>query len=447
MATLHQLLTRFKDDFAHSKKGEERAQWFIYTILAVIVPFTSSKTSNLLRCLRTIFGFSHVSNRRFYTFMASSKLPWDKLWETTKGAVPEPLTQGRTLVAIDDYINPKTGKKIFGCHRFFDHAAKQNQSLYPWAQNVVAAGLLVKAKGRWACLPMAYRFYHPKKKIEKQEIRVGKDKISFQTKLDQAVDMLTEIHNTYKEPILCVADSWFGNKGLWAPVRKELGDDIHLLSRLRSNNNLFDFPAPRGEEKKRGKPPKYGALLGKASGLAVTFRDQATALEVDLYGRIREVMAFDRTFMVKTLKCPIRVVWIYRKTQWVALFTTDLSLSVKQIIEYYGARWKIESGFKELKQDIGSLESQCRNAHAVVNHLNFCMMATSLTWVYAMQLDKAPKRRHSVNGRNHFAFSDVRRHITEEVLSENFPRICSHESKSALNSIAQAAKAMLRMAA
>ena len=435
MATLHQLLTRFKDDFAHSKKGEERAQWFIYTILAVIVPFTSSKTSNVLRCLHTIFGFSHVSKRRFYTFMASSKIPWDKLWETTRGTVPELLTQGRTLVAIDDYINPKTGKKIFGCHRFFDHAAKQNQSRYPWAQNVVAAGLLVKAKGRWACLPLAHRFYHPKDEFKKQEIRVGKDKITFQTKLDQSVDMLTEVHKTYKEPMLCVADSWFGNNGLWAPVRKELGDNINLLSRLRSNNNLFDLPATR-KEGKRGRPPKYGALLGKTSELAATYRDQVKPLQVDLYGRIREVAVVDQIVMLKTLKCPVRVVWVYRKTTWVALFTTDLSLSVKQIIEYYGARWKIESGFKELKQDIGSLETQCRNAHAVVNHLNFCMMATTLTWIYAMQLEKAPKRRHSVNGRAHFAFSDVRRHITEAVLSEDFLRICTCESKSVINSIA-----------
>jgi hypothetical protein len=50
MFTIHQLLKRFKDDLAHLKKGEERSQWFIYTILAVIFPFNSSKTSNLLRC-------------------------------------------------------------------------------------------------------------------------------------------------------------------------------------------------------------------------------------------------------------------------------------------------------------------------------------------------------------------------------------------------------------
>ena len=73
--------------------------------------------------------------------------------------------------------------------------------------------------------------------------------------------------------------------------------------------------------------------------------------------------------MLKTLKRPVRVVWVFRKTQWVTIFSTDLELSVIQIIEYYGARWKIESGFKELKQDIGSRTSQCRNAQAVNDNL------------------------------------------------------------------------------
>jgi hypothetical protein len=38
--------------------------------------------------------------------------------------------------------------------------------------------------------------------------------------------------------------------------------------------------------------------------------------------------------MLKTLRCRVRVVWVVRTTQWVALVTTDLDLSVAQIIEY-----------------------------------------------------------------------------------------------------------------
>ena len=79
--------------------------------------------------------------------------------------IPEPETNGRLIVALDDYINPKTGTKIFGCAKVFDHAAKQNQSQYPWAQNVVALGLLKVIKGRWACLPLSQRYYFQEKFI------------------------------------------------------------------------------------------------------------------------------------------------------------------------------------------------------------------------------------------------------------------------------------------
>ncbi|WP_419632568.1 hypothetical protein [Thiolapillus sp.] len=71
--------------------------------------------------------------------------------------------RGRLLIALDDFINPKVGRQIFGCETIFDHAAKANQSRYPWAQNIVSVGLLKHIKGRWGCLFLDYRFYLPKK--------------------------------------------------------------------------------------------------------------------------------------------------------------------------------------------------------------------------------------------------------------------------------------------
>lgn len=74
----------------------------------------------------------------------------------------------------------------------------------------------------------------------------------------------------------------------------------------------------------------------------------------DLYGKQRDVTAFYNIVMLKTLKCVVRVVWIYRRSQWAALFTYDLDLTVEQIIEYCAHAGKIEAGFKEIKQEIGS---------------------------------------------------------------------------------------------
>jgi len=180
---------------------------------------------------------------------------------------------------------------------------------------------------------------------------------------------LSACHAQAGMPILVVCDSWFGNNGLFAPARRLLGGMFHLLSRLRANIVLYAMPEDRTSGQK-GRTRKYGERLGTTAEVAAMLREKAASLRVLLYGRQREVLASSIVVMLKTLRCPVRVVFVYRRTQWVAMFTTDLSLSTRQIIEFYGARWKIESGFKEIKQDIGASRSQMRNAQSVMNHLN-----------------------------------------------------------------------------
>ena len=445
MFILRDQLRPLQAHFSDTALGQERASLFAYTLLSIIVPFTSSITSNCLRCLETLFGIE-IKKKRFYTFMASSTLPWQKLWHTAWGLIPHPETSGRLLLALDDFINPKVGKQIFGCETVFDHAAKANQSQYPWAQNIVSVGLLKRVKGRWACLFLDFRFYLALKTITAQKATAKiKGRIApFQTKLTQAGQMLIGIGQHFAElPLLVVTDSWFGNDSLWKPVRQALGDRFQLLSRLRSNVVLYAQPGTV-QSGRRGRRSKYGKRLGAVSDMAASFRQRAMTYRVDLYGQQRDVLAYTDIVMLRTLKCPVRVVWVFRKTQWVALFTTDLDLAVVQVIEYYGARWKIESAFKELKQDIGSRTCQCRHAQAVINHLQLCMMASTLTWIYADRLKADPERRHKVKGRTSFAFSDVRRIIAEAALDENFDRVCPKPGNPPKNTLVAV---LLRMVA
>jgi len=113
--------------------------------------------------------------------------------------------------------------------------------------------------------------------------------------------------------------------------------------------------------------------------------------------------------------------------------STDLALTVEQIIEFYGARWKIESGFREIKQEIGSSQSQTRNAFAVTNHLHFCMMATTLVWIYADRLSHTPARRYATNERTEFTFGDVRRLIAGVISRESFDTLCIKSHKPTQN--------------
>jgi hypothetical protein len=273
MFILNDILTPLQNVFPSTNLGRDRSRWFSYAILAFIIPFTTSISSNLFRCMNTVFGLNG-NRRRFSTFMASNKLPWDTLWRSLWSMIPGPLTTGRMLIAVDDFINPKTGRKIFGCSQPFDHAAKTNQSNYPWAQNVLLVGLLKRIKGRWACLPLAHRFYFPKKAIEAQleNMKIPGKNPSFQTKLKHAVEI----------DITVVCDSWFANNGVFKPLRNHLGASLHVLSRLRSTTAVYAMPH-NGTFKKRGRPKKYGHRLGSYAELTARIKSEASCRRVFLF--------------------------------------------------------------------------------------------------------------------------------------------------------------------
>jgi len=431
MAILPTLAGDFQFLFPLTDKGQERFHWFLLTLKAILVPITVSRTSNLLRAIETLFGVS-IAQWRYYTFMASVKLPWDAVWEALWRAIPSPLVAGRLLLALDDSINPKTGKKIFACQRTFDHAAKSNQTRWPWAQTIVTVGLLKPIHGRWSCIPLAFAFYLRRQTLSAGRIRLRRKALVFSDKFAQAVELIARLGAFFRAaPVLVVTDSWFGNNGLFKPLRARLDTRVHLLSRLRVNAALYALPEPAPG--KAGRPRKYGQRLGSAAELAAAMRNKAQTYTLHIYGAVREVVAAERVVMLKTLRCPVRVVWVYRRTQWVALMSTDLDLSIEQIIEYYSARWKIEAGFREIKQEIGSTHTQTRNPDAVFNHLNFCMAATTITWIYAEHLKQAPIRRYASENTTEYAFADVRRALAKDLANEGFGSDCQDPGKSDRN--------------
>ena len=238
MPILPALAREFQGLFPLNDHGQERFQWFVLTLKAILVPLTVSRTSNLLRAIETLFGVS-IAQWRYYTFMASVKLPWDGVWEALWRAIPSPLVDGRLLLVLDDSINPKTGQRIFACQRTFDHAAKRNHTRWPWAQTLVTVGLLKPIHGRWSCVPLAFAFYLRRQTLRAGCVRLRGRALVFADKFAQAVGLIARLGACFRQvPVLVVTDSWFGNNGLFKPLRARLGERAHLLSRLRVNAAL-----------------------------------------------------------------------------------------------------------------------------------------------------------------------------------------------------------------
>ncbi len=76
--------------------------------------------------------------------------------------------------------------------------------------------------------------------------------------------------------------------------------------------------------------------------------------------------------------------------------------------------------------------------------MQFYMMAITLTWIYADRLSPDPERRHMLKGRTSFAFSDVRRIVTEASLREDFVGVCPKPTSPPRKSLVDA---LLRMIA
>ena len=180
-------------------------------------------------------------------------------------------------------------------------------------------------KGRWASLPLDFRFYLMKKDIEakKRHTKKRNKPVPFESKMDQAAVMLKGVFDFYKLPVLVITDSWFGNNGLWSRLDQGRNGDFHLLSRLRTNITLYEHTPvmTAGEKRRRGRPRKYGDRLGSVDQYAGPYRELAQTLSVFLYGKQRDVLAYSRTVMLKTMKRKVRVVWIFRKSSYVLVTT------------------------------------------------------------------------------------------------------------------------------
>ena len=203
-----------------------------------------------------------------------------------------------------------------------------------------------------------------------------------------------------------------------------ISQSVDVLTMLRTNSVLYELLS-NVKVRKVGRPSKYGARAGSVKYLANKYKDNAREITSLVYGKERKMFVYDEIFMSKSFKCKIRVVFTYYKNHVVALTTTDLNLTVQQILEYYSARWKIESGFKELKHDIGSQKSQVRLEHSVKNHLNMCMLSITIIWIATILLPEQCVKELTQNERKpQYSFAQARKLLVDRY---NKLRVCKND--------------------
>jgi SRSO17 transposase len=416
-------------------------------VCAMVIGKDRKRIAAIFRSFATFFFQSKVTEKRFYLFLAAAKIKWDLILAAILELLGEKmLTDGLLMLIVDDTTYGKSGKKISGCQTHFDHAAKLNCSKWIFGHCRVILGLQIFVHGRWTCLPLLQQLYQrseQKSGTKANKKNTGKRKKSkksgqnqLPTKIEIAFQLINRVRRLTGKPVLVNTDSWFGVKSMLDGL-DELNDQpkAHVLSRLRINVNLFNFPVIESG-KKRGRPRKYGKQLPKLTELATSYdRHQGTFF---IYGKQRKCVYSEFTCICRCLRRPIKVVLVHneKRERFFPIFTTDLTMSAQQMIERYSARWKIECSIKELKHELGALDNQARKETSVENHFNLCCLSMTLAWIHALNQDKAPTRRFANQSAHSYAFADVREQIKNQYQRPlNITGFCPKAVKAAGNLI------------
>jgi hypothetical protein len=275
---------------------------------------------------------------------------------------------GRVLVrvALDDTLTRKWGKKMEGAGWQYDPMAPHPKAKLAWGHCFVTLGLLWRHGSRWLFLGFALFLFRPPKVTAKKQQ---------ETKLALVARRLAELRLPSWLRLQMVADALYGKRPL---VEALCGAGHHLISRLAKNAVLYDEPRP-SPVKRRGRPRKYGEKRSLAHFADLTRQEPVQTLV--LYGRecrvrLGSFVRLSRAFGGRRI---LLVVVVQEGREPVYLFSTDLTLSAREVVESYAARFAIEVAFRELKGQFGLGHCQARRAEAVERHALLCLVAHTVS--------------------------------------------------------------------
>jgi SRSO17 transposase len=287
------------------------------------------------------------------------------------------------LVAVDDTLMQRLGRKIHGCFWHHDATANSDRAAVAWGNNWVVVGIVVRLPflERSLCLPVLFRLWQPRRKhIPKRKPdpeRPGKPEL--------AREMIALLADRLPgRTIHVVGDAAYATEA-W----RGLPTNVTVTSRLRSNAALY-APKP-GLTGQRGRPRKWGERLASLTQIATDPATQWVAHTIHRYGN-------DETVMLATTDClwaplgpdtPARVILVQDTTKpsghQLALITTDLEANAAEIVERYADRWPIEVAFQEGKELFGVGHARNRTRRAVERTVpfQFLVMTIAILWYAA----------------------------------------------------------------
>lgn len=269
----------------------------------------------------------------------------------TRWVVTHYYPEGILALVGDDTVDEHRGKKVYGKARHRDPVrSSHSYTAYRYGHKWLVVALLVRfpfAARPWA-LPLLVTLYRA---AADNRGRGRRHKTPAELMRLQLRVLLRWLPG---RKILFAGDSGYGSHDL-AWFAQQHRDRLTLVSRFYPDANLYEPPPPYTGT---GRPRKKGSKLPSPEQVVATAA--RTRLNVAWYGGGRRdvavVTGVGHWYRSGVGLVAVRWVYVHDRTGTHRddyLYSTDVALTVQQIIEAYTARWNIETTFQELRAYLG----------------------------------------------------------------------------------------------
>lgn len=367
-----------------------------------------------LLCLgrHTVTGMLTTSGQQFqdwsanYRVFEQERIDIPSLFSAVIAAVLDTLPKDTPIVgAIDDTLIRKKGRRIAGTSWRRDPLGPPFANNFIWASRFLQLSLAIpeKADGPSPARMIPVDLRHcpsprkPGKHASDEQWKGWKDASSQARISAEGVRRMRVLREELdrqgfrERQVIMTADGTFTCREIF----KHLPERIDLIGRIRKDARLYKLPTPEQENCGRGRKRAYGDRLPTPEEIR---KDQNIPwAEVRAYAagkehlfNVKEIMPCRwkhaggermlRLIVVRPLAYRLkkRAPMNYRAPAY--LITTNLKLSLAEILQAYIWRWEIEVNFRDEKAILGLGEAQVRTSRSIETLTPF------LAAVYAMLL-------------------------------------------------------------
>jgi hypothetical protein len=390
-------------------------------VVLLLAALLTLGTHTILNMLRTVAALNDGHASSFHRVFSRS--PWS-IWRLGRclahWLVEHFVPDGTIFLVGDETVDGHRGKNVFGKCRHRDAVrSSHSYTAFRYGHKWVVLAVLIRfpfAHRPWALpvLVVLYRSKHSSKRRHKTPSQL----------MRQMLKVL--LHWFPERSFVFAGDGGYGTHELArTAARRRRPQRLTLVSRFYRDANLYSLPAVRAS-RGAGRPSKKGKKLPSPERV-VARTHQRQRLKVAWYGGgQRKVEVVSGTgHWYKAAEGLVEVLWVFvhdltgtHRDEY--FFTTDVSLTARQVIEYFTGRWSIETTFQEMRAYLG-LETTRGRKQETVLRVAPCLFG--LYTVVAVLYAQMPARYRNARqihwvGKTDTTFSDaitaVRRWLWQE---------------------------------